>query len=69
MSRRKDKKWIQKAIKKPGALRMYVKRRFGEEGFTKSGCIKASVLRELAKRNDRIGKRARLAITLRGMRG
>jgi len=69
MSRRKDKKWIQKAIKKPGALRMYVKRRFGEEGFTKSGRIKASVLRELAKRNDRIGKRARLAITLRGMRG
>jgi hypothetical protein len=68
MPRKKDNRWIQKAIKKPGALRAYVKRYFGEEGFTKSGRIKASVLRELAKRNDRIGKRARLAITLRGMR-
>jgi hypothetical protein len=68
MPRRKDKKWIQKAIKKPGALRAYVKRRFGEEGFTKGGTIKMSVLRELAKRNDTIGRRARLAMTLRGMR-
>ena len=64
----RKKKWIQKAIKKPGALRAYVKRRFGEEGFTKSGTIKMSVLRELAKRKDTIGRRARLAMTLRGMR-
>ena len=65
---RKDKKWIQKAIKKPGALRAYVKRYYGEKGFTKSGCIRMAVLRELAKRNDTIGRRARLAITLREMR-
>jgi len=62
---KKEKNWIQKAIKNPGALRAYVKRRYGEAGFTDEGNIKASILRELAKRDDTIGRRARLAITLR----
>jgi len=59
------RRWIQKAIKHPGALRAYVRRRFGRRGFTKRGTIKVSILRKLAKRKGRIGRRARLALTLR----
>ena len=66
--RRRSRNWIQKAIKHPGALRKYVKRYYGSEGFTRRGTIKVSVLRELAERNDTIGRRARLALTLRKLR-
>jgi len=61
----RDKRWIQKAIKKPGALRNYVKRKYGKKGFDRKGRIKVEILRKLAKRNDVIGRRARLALTLR----
>ncbi|MEO0194922.1 MAG: hypothetical protein ABIL50_05670 [candidate division WOR-3 bacterium] len=61
MSKRK-KKWIQEAIKHPGALTRLAKR---EGAITKKGTIKVSWLREQAKRNDTIGRRARLALTLR----
>lgn len=63
-----DDRWIQKAVKNPGALRRYVKRKYGSSGFDKQGRIKLSVLKKLAKRNDTIGRRARLAITLRELR-
>ena len=68
--RRKDKSgdWIQRAIKRPGALRAYVKKYYGKRGFTKKGTIKVEVLMELAKRPDKIGQRARLALTLRRFR-
>ncbi len=64
---KKVKNWIQRAIKHPGALRRYVKRVYGEEGFTKKGTIKVSILRELAKnaKNPTIRRRALLALTLR----
>ena len=62
---KKSKKWIQRAIKKPGALRVYVKRVYGERGFTKDGNIRVDILKDLAKRRDTIGRRARLALTLR----
>ena len=61
-------KWIQKAIKRPGALRSYVKRHYGSKGFTKRGTIKVSILRKLARKPGKVGKRARLALTLRGFR-
>ncbi|MCS7102296.1 MAG: hypothetical protein NZ992_00245 [Candidatus Korarchaeum sp.] len=61
-------RWIQNAVKKPGALRSYVRRKYGAKGFDSRGNIRASVLRELSKRNDTVGKRARLALTLRRMR-
>jgi len=64
----KKKKWIQKAIKKEGALRRTVRRRYGSEGFTSRGTIKVSVLRELAEEKGVTGKRARLALTLRRLR-
>jgi hypothetical protein len=57
--------WIQKAIKKEGALTETVKRRYGKRGFTSKGTIKTEVLRELAKEKGVTGKRARLALTLR----
>lgn len=63
--KRKQNGWIQKAIEHPGALRAYVKRYYGSAGFDSKGRIKATLLRQLAKRDDTIGKRARLALELR----
>jgi len=60
--------WIREAIEKPGALKAYIKRRYGKRGFTKKGTIKTKILRRLAKRKGKIGKRARLALTLRKLR-
>ncbi|MCM8781740.1 MAG: hypothetical protein NC828_01620 [Candidatus Omnitrophica bacterium] len=54
-------KWIQKAIKRPGALRKQVGVKEGEK-------IPISTLQELAKKGGKTGKRARLALTLRKLR-
>ena len=62
------KKWIQHAVKKRDALREYVRRHYGEKGFTERGTIKVEVLRELAERKGKVGQRARLALTLRKLR-
>jgi hypothetical protein len=50
-------KWIQKAIKKPGALRKAM-------GVKKGEKIPAKKLTAAAKKSGVMGKRARLAITL-----
>ena len=52
-----DKKFIQKAIKKPGALRKSL-------GIKKGEKIPASKLKSAAKKKGKMGQRARLAITL-----
>ena len=62
------KKWIQHAIKRKDALREYVRRKYGEKGFTERGTIKIEVLRELSKKKGKVGQRARLALTLRKLR-
>jgi hypothetical protein len=58
MGRRRttDRYWIQKAIKRPGSLRRWLKkhekrieRRYGESPFTKDGKIRVSVLRRLKR--------------------
>ena len=72
-ARRRKKKsrkryWIQRAVKHPGALRRYVKRKYGEEAFTKKGTIKYSILKDLANEPGVVGRRARLALTLRRLR-
>jgi hypothetical protein len=54
-------KWIQKAIKKPGALRK-------ELGVKKGKKIPAKKLNAAAKKKGKEGQRARLAKTLRKMR-
>ena len=55
------KKWIQKAIKKPGALRQSL-------GVKKGETIPASKLQAAAKKGGKLGQRARLAQTLKKMR-
>ncbi len=55
------KKWIQKAIKRPGALRRALKVKRGRK-------ISAKRLRGAAKKGGIVGRRARLAITLGKLR-
>ena len=55
------KKWIQKAIKKPGALRK-------ELGAKKGKKIPAAKLASATKKKGVTGQRARLAETLKKMR-
>jgi len=54
-------KWIQKAIKKPGALRK-------EMGVKKGETIPAKALAAAAKKPGKTGQRARLAQTLKGLK-
>ena len=54
-------KWIQKAIKKPGSLRKSLGVKAGEK-------IPAKKLEAAAKKPGKMGQRARLAKTLRGMK-
>ena len=56
-----DKKFIQKAIKKPGALRKSL-------GIKKGEKIPASKLKAAAKKKGKMGQRDRLAITLGKLR-
>ena len=65
--RRRGGKWISKAIKRPGALRSWVKRRYGSRGFDSQGRIKTSILRAHYHDPGTLGKRVRLAMTLRRM--
>lgn len=55
------KKWIQKAIKKPGALRKAMGVKEGEK-------IPAGKLKAAAKKPGKMGQRARLAMTLSKMK-
>ena len=54
-------KWIQKAISKPGALKSSL-------GVKKSEKIPAKKLAAAAKKPGTLGKRARLAETLKGLK-
>ena len=54
-------KWIQKAVKKPGALRESL-------GVKKGEKIPAAKLAAAAKKPGKMGQRARLAQTLKGLK-
>jgi len=54
-------KWIQKAIKKPGALKK-------ELGVPEGKKIPSSKLAAAAKKPGKMGKRARLAETLKSLK-
>jgi hypothetical protein len=54
-------KWIQKAIKKPGALKSSL-------GIKKGEKIPAKKLAKAAKAPGKMGQRARLAQTLKGLK-
>ena len=56
-----DKKWIQKAVKKPGALRRSL-------GVKKGKKISSKKLAKAAKKGGKLGQRARLAETFAKMR-
>ena len=56
-----DKNWIQKAIKKPGSLRKSL-------GVKKGKMIPAKKLNAAAKKPGKLGQRARLAKTLKGLK-
>jgi len=55
------KNWIKDAIKKPGALRKELGVKAGEK-------IPAKKLTSAAKKSGKIGQRARLAQTLKGLK-
>ena len=55
------KNWIQDSIKKPGALRK-------ELGVKEGKTIPAKTLAKAAKAPGKLGQRARLAETLKGMK-
>jgi len=59
------KKWIQKAIKKPGSLRATAKR---AGAVSRKGVINKAWLKKQASKSGTTGRRARLAITLGKMR-
>ena len=59
--KRRKKNWIAGAIKKPGALRRALKVKAG-------ATISAAKLRAAAKKGGRLGRQARLAVTLGKMR-
>lgn len=61
VSKAEGGKWIQKAIKKPGALRKQLGAKPGKP-------IPAGKLKAAAKKSGKIGQRARLAITLKKMK-
>ena len=54
-------KWIQKAIKKPGALKKAL-------GVKKDEKIPANKLAKAAEKGGKLGQRARLAQTLKSMK-
>lgn len=57
----KDGKWIQKAISKPGALHKQL-------GVPEDKKIPVKKLEKAAKKGGKLGKRARLAETLRSIK-
>lgn len=61
VAKAKDGNWIQKAIKKPGALRAQLGAKPGKP-------IPAGKLAKAAKSKGKLGQRARLAQTLKGLK-
>jgi len=64
-SRASDRYWIQRAIKRPGRVRTYMRRRYGKKAFTKSGEIKVSYLRRAAKETKSRSLKSALLLAIR----
>jgi hypothetical protein len=67
------KKWIQKAIKRPGRARKYLMRLYGRKAFTKDGTIKSEYLKKAIqkakkKKNISLLRALYLAKTLKKMK-
>lgn len=67
-SKTKPRLWIKEAKFEKGAMRSYVRIRYGSAGFNKDGTLKISVLEEIANDptvHDKTRKRANAALTLK----
>jgi len=62
---KRKKKWIQKSVKKPGALRRLAIR---EKAITQKGTIALRWLKDKATSDGKVGKRAKLALMFRRWR-
>ena len=70
MPRKKNPEfWIQEAIKKPGRVRNYVKRKYGDKAFTKDGKIKVEYLKKALKeaKDESLKAALRLALRLKSL--
>jgi len=47
--KRRSRRWIQRAIRRPGRVRRYMMRKYGRKAFTKSGEIKQSYINRAIK--------------------
>ena len=62
MARKKrTKKWIQAAIKRPGRTKAYLRRKFGAKAFTKDGRIKTTYLNKAIQAAKKQGNRSLLS--------
>ena len=64
-SKRRGNIWIQKAVKRPGRVRTYMRRKYGSRAFTKSGAIKTSYLRRAVKETKDRSLRSALLLAMR----
>lgn len=62
MAEKTKNKWVQRAIKNPGALRRQAK---AEGALDGDGNIKVSWLKQKSRLGGKVGQRARLALTMR----
>jgi len=62
--------WIQKALKRKGSLKHWLKKHYGKKAFTKQGKVKISFLRKLEHKKlpKRIKQKINLALTLHKLR-
>jgi len=51
-----------------GALRRQMREKYGKKAFTERGTIKVEYLEKASKGGGKLGRRARLALTLRKLR-
>jgi len=45
----RKRRWIKRAIKRPGRVKKYIKRKYGKKAFTKSGEIKQQYIHKAIK--------------------
>jgi hypothetical protein len=59
------KKWIQKAIKRPGRVKSYLKRKYGDKAFNKDGSIKVTYINKPLKETENKSLQAALRLAKR----
>jgi len=57
---RRNRRWIQRAIKRPGRVKRYIMRVYGPKAFTKDGEVKHKYLLKAIRRAKRKGNKSLL---------